>query len=178
MRHHIVLIARKCPYVRFHPGNYKERNAYILSDEICVLISLFYLLHTCLSVIMDWIDSRDMDNVKIPSSGASESFVEPGKMKVAYFSNEFPYDDTRDLFRRLYVHSKDKRYPTLARFISEATSVLRNEVAVLPTVLRELVPTFDTIFSLVDHTAVRQGRLGGAIDGVLLCALHIATLIG
>nr|A0A4P8DJU2.1 RecName: Full=Atrochrysone carboxylic acid synthase; Short=ACAS; AltName: Full=Dimeric xanthone biosynthesis cluster PKS; AltName: Full=Non-reducing polyketide synthase dmx-nrPKS [Cryptosporiopsis sp. 8999]QCL09091.1 dmx-nrPKS [Cryptosporiopsis sp. 8999] len=99
-------------------------------------------------------------------------------MKVAYFSNEFPHDDTRDLFRRLHVHSKDKRYPTLARFISEATSALRDEVAALPTALRALVPTFDSIFSLVDNTAVRQGRLGGAIDGVLLCALHIATFIG
>jgi hypothetical protein len=129
-------------------------------------------------MIKDWVESHDTDSDKAPSSGASESFIEPGKMKVIYFSNEFPSDDTRDLFRRLRVHSKDKRYPTLARFIAEATAALRGEVAGLPSSLRATVPKFDSIFSLEEQTALRQGPLGGAIDGVLLCALQIATLIG
>ncbi|PCG96050.1 Acyl transferase/acyl hydrolase/lysophospholipase [Penicillium occitanis (nom. inval.)] len=129
-------------------------------------------------MIKDWVESHDTDSDKAPSSGASESFIEPGKMKVIYFSNEFPSDDTRDLFRRLRVHSKDKRHPTLARFIAEATAALRGEVAGLPSSLRATVPKFDSIFSLEEQTALRQGPLGGAIDGVLLCALQIATLIG
>ncbi|ESZ98980.1 putative polyketide synthase [Sclerotinia borealis F-4128] len=99
-------------------------------------------------------------------------------MKVGYFSNEFPHDDLRDLVRRLRVHSKDLRHTTLARFINEATLAVREEVRLLPTFLRTLVKPFETVFNFADQTALRDGPLGGAIDGVLLCAVQIATLIG
>ena len=99
-------------------------------------------------------------------------------MRVGYFSNEFPHDDLKELFRHLHVHSKDIRYPTLARFIHQATLAIREEVRLLPASLRLLVPSFESVFNLVDHSALRNGPLGGAVDGMLLCAIQIATLIG
>jgi hypothetical protein len=130
------------------------------------------------STIMDWIDSQTPEKPDVLSSRTSESFLQPGKMKVVYFSNELPYDDLKDLLRRLHVHSKDRRYSTLARFIYEATLAVHDEVKLLPAHLRALVPPFETIFNLVDHPGLRNGPLGGSVDGVLLCGLQIATLIG
>jgi len=127
---------------------------------------------------MDWVASQKPENPDVPSSRTSESFLQPGKMKVAYFSNELPSEDLKDLLRRLHVHSKDRRYPTLARFIHEATLAIQDEVKLLPTNLRVLVPPFETIFSLVDHTILRHGPLGGSVDGVLHCGLQVAALIG
>lgn len=134
------------------------------------------------SAIMDWVDSQTPpekpDEPEVPSSRTSDSFLQPGKMKVVYFSNELPYDDLKDLFRRLYVHSKDRQYPTLARFVYEATLAVQDEVKLLPANLKALIPPFETIFSLADHLALRNGPLGGSVDGVILCGLQIATLIG
>ncbi|QSZ29342.1 hypothetical protein DSL72_003856 [Monilinia vaccinii-corymbosi] len=113
-----------------------------------------------------------------PSDSINDSCVEPCRLKVCYFSNEFPQDDLRDLVRRLRVHSKDLRHSFLARFINEATLAIREEVQLLPSSLRRLVRPFETVFSFVDQTTLRNGPLGGAIDGVLLCAVQIATLIG
>ncbi|KAL5316080.1 hypothetical protein ACEPPN_016957 [Leptodophora sp. 'Broadleaf-Isolate-01'] len=113
-----------------------------------------------------------------PSDSTDASLVNTSKMKVGYFSNEFPHDDLRDLLRRLLVHSKDSRYTTLARFIAEATSAIREEVRLLPASLRKLVQPFETVFNFADRNTLRNGPLGGAIDGVLLCALQIGTLIG
>lgn len=101
------------------------------------------------------------------------------KMKLTYFSNEFPHDDLQDLFRRLHLHSKDKRYPLLALFIAQATSVVREEVLKLPAALRALVPPIDdTLFLFVEHPELRKGPLGGSIDGILLCAIELGALIG
>ena len=99
-------------------------------------------------------------------------------MKLGYFSNEFPHDDLADLVRRLHVYSKDRKYPTLARFIREATLAIREEVRLLPSPLRALVPPFETIFNFANHPALRKGPLGGSVDGTLLCAVQLATFIG
>ena len=99
-------------------------------------------------------------------------------MRLGYFSNEFPHDDLKDLLRHLHVHGKDIRYPTLARFIHEATLAIQEEVRLLPATLRMLVPSFETVFNLADHSALRNGSLGGAVDGMLLCAVQLAALIG
>lgn len=99
-------------------------------------------------------------------------------MRLAYFSNEFPRDDLKDLFRHLHVHSKDTRYPTLARFINQATLAIHEEVRLLPVTLKTLVPPFETIFSLADHSALRNGPLGGAVEGMLLCVVQLAAIIG
>ena len=108
----------------------------------------------------------------------SDSQGESCKMKLAYFSNEFPHDDLQELLRRLHVHSKDRRHTILARFIDEATLAIRDEVRLLPTALKALIPPFETIFNFVDHSELRKGPLCGSIDGVLLCAVELGTFIG
>ncbi|TVY39235.1 Atrochrysone carboxylic acid synthase [Lachnellula occidentalis] len=127
---------------------------------------------------MEWIGSRNTEQSYLTTPSISDSSLERGKMRLCYFSNEFPHDDLKDLLRRLHIHSKDTRYTILAKFIREATLALREEVRLLPTTLRALVPPFETVFNLVDHAALRNGPLGGAIDGMLLCAVQLAILIG
>ncbi|KAL4794482.1 hypothetical protein BDV19DRAFT_188572 [Aspergillus venezuelensis] len=114
-------------------------------------------------------------SVYTPQSGSQAEY---SKMKLLYFSNEFPKDDLQGLFRRLYNHSKDKRYPILARFIDEATLAVRDEVRQLPTSVKALVPAFESVLNLADYPELRKGPLGGSMDGVLLCVLEVATLIG
>lgn len=128
--------------------------------------------------VAEWIDTRSPEWSNLPSPRIPGSACDPGKMKVGYFGNEFPHDDLKDLLRGLHVHTKDLRYTTLARFIREATLAIRDEVRLLPTILRVLVPPFETIFNLADHGALRNGPLAGAIDGVLLCAVQLAAFIG
>jgi hypothetical protein len=127
---------------------------------------------------MDWIGSRSPEQSNLTPQWTSDSSLEPAKMRLGYFSNEFPHDDLKDLLRRLRNHSKDVRYTILAKFIHEATVALREEVRLLPTSLKVLVPFFETIFDLADQTTLRNGPLGGAVDGMLLCAVQLATLIG
>lgn len=99
-------------------------------------------------------------------------------MKVIYFSNEFPHDDLQDLLRLLHNHSKDRRHAVLSRFIDEATLAIRDEVRRLPTALKSLIPPFETVLSLADHSELRKGPLSGSVDGVLLCVVELATFIG
>lgn len=100
------------------------------------------------------------------------------KIKILYFSNEFPKDDLQGSFRKLYNHSKDRRHHILARFLEEAALAIRDELSQLPTNLRNLIPPFETILTIVDFTDLRKGQLCGAIDGILLCTLELGTLIG
>jgi hypothetical protein len=100
------------------------------------------------------------------------------RMRVIYFSNEFPNDDLQGLLRQLHILSKDKRHPVLARFLDEATKVVRDEVRDLPTESKKLVPAFESIASLAGESTLRNSRLRGSIDGVLHCLLQLATYIG
>ena len=137
---------------------------------------------------MDWMRMAAAANAdNTPSTPSAESssttsesvqVVEATKMKVGYFGNEFPRDDLKDVFRRLFQHSKDRKHPTMARFLEEATLAIKDEVRQLPGPLRMLVPPFETVFNLVDHAELRRGPLGGSVDGMLLCALQIASFIG
>lgn len=133
-----------------------------------------------MSSLVEWVDTRNSEqsNLTSPWTVGSTSSEPFSKMKIAYFSNEFPHDDLKDLLRRLHVHSKDLRHTILARFVREATLAIRDEARLLPATLKMLVPPFETIFNLADHVALRNGPLGGAVDGVLLCAVQLATLIG
>ncbi|KAL2830748.1 hypothetical protein BDW59DRAFT_169946 [Aspergillus cavernicola] len=108
----------------------------------------------------------------------SSSQADDSKMKLLYFSNEFPKDDLQGLFRRVHNHTKDRRHPILARFIDEATLAVRDEVRQLSTSLKSLVPAFETVLNLADYPDLRIGPLGGSLEGVLLCVLEIATVIG
>lgn len=99
-------------------------------------------------------------------------------MKLVYFSNEFPNDDLRELYRRIQVHSKDKRHLILAAFLDETTSAIKEEVQKLPRSLKDLVPAFESILNFADYASLRQGPLGGSVEGLLLCVLEIATFVG
>lgn len=94
--------------------------------------------------------------------------------KVAFFGNDFPNDDLKDLLRRLQRCSKGKKFRSLALFLDEVNAVLREELLHLPQSLQALVPPFQTVLDLVDF---RQGPLGGAVDGALLCVLQVGMLI-
>jgi hypothetical protein len=109
---------------------------------------------------------------------SSDSQIESRKMKLIYFSNEFPHDDLQGLFRQIHNHSKDRRYPVLARFIDEATWAIRDEVQRLPASLRTLIPPFETILNFADYHELRKGPLSGSVEGLLLCVLELAILIG
>lgn len=100
------------------------------------------------------------------------------RMKILYFSNEFPSDDLQNLFRKLHQHSQSRRHSVLARFLGEATLAIREELRQLPTALKALVPPFETILNFADFSELRKGPLCGSIEGVLLCTLELGTLIG
>lgn len=138
--------------------------------------SSFIATHSLL-VAME--DDKTTSMASSPSTtSTTESLVDVARMKLIYFGNDFPSDNLQDLFRRLYHQSQDRSHPNLARFIQEATLVVREEVRALPAKLQSLVPAFETIFDLADLPDLRQGPLGGLIDGMLLCVVHIAALIG
>lgn len=99
-------------------------------------------------------------------------------MKFIHFSNELPHDDLRELFRRLHVHSKNRKHPYLAALIEEATLAVRDEVRQLPRTLKTLFPPISSVLNLADHVDLRKGPLGGAVEGVLLCIVELASLIG
>lgn len=109
---------------------------------------------------------------------SSDPDVESHRMKLVYFSNEFPKEDLQDVFRRLHNHSKDKHHPILAQFIYEVTWVVKEEIRQLPTELKQLIPPFESVFSWAEDTKLREGLICGAIDGVLLIVVQLATYIG
>ncbi|KAJ5655746.1 type I iterative polyketide synthase [Penicillium longicatenatum] len=112
------------------------------------------------------------------STPSSEPDRDTQKLKLVYFSNEFSKDDLQGVFRRLHNHSKESCYPILADFISKATWAIKDEVRQLPTELKDLISPFETIFSWVENTELREGLICGAVDGVLLIAVQLATYIG
>lgn len=98
-------------------------------------------------------------------------------MRVIYFSNEFQYDELPNLFRDLHQRSKSRDHPILARFFRDSTIAIQDEIRKLPSDLRRLVPTFETILTFVDFAELRKGPLSGSIDGLLLCIAELGTLI-
>ena len=112
-----------------------------------------------------------------PTTSSDPDWDSP-KMELLYFSNEFPKDDLQDLLRRLHNHSKDKRHTALAQFINEATWAVKDEIRRLPTELKQLIPPFGTVLSWAENTELREGPICGAVDGVLLVVLQLATYIG
>lgn len=98
--------------------------------------------------------------------------------RLLFFSNEFPNDDLRDLFRRLHNNSKGQRFRFLATFLDACSDAVHDEVAALPLNLKKLVPPFKSILSLADDPDFRQGPVGGALESALLCVLEIGMFIG
>jgi monodictyphenone polyketide synthase len=98
-------------------------------------------------------------------------------MEVIYFSNDFPKENLQDVFRKLYINSKDHRHPLLAQFMSEATEAIKYEVSALPSGMKQLVPPFQTLDSWSENKELREGNLRGAVDGVLLVLVQISLYI-
>ncbi|KAF2017041.1 putative polyketide synthase [Aaosphaeria arxii CBS 175.79] len=98
-------------------------------------------------------------------------------MELIYISNEFLFDELPNIYRELHQRSKSRQHPILARFLRESTVAIREEVKQLPTELRQLVPTFESILTFVEFAELRKGALGGSADGILLAVAELGTLI-
>jgi hypothetical protein len=98
--------------------------------------------------------------------------------QLLFFSNEFPNDDLKDLFRRLHTNSKGQRFRSLATFLDASSDAIHHEVAALPLHLKKLIPPFKDVLSLADNPDFRQGPVGGALESALLCILEIGMFIG
>ncbi|KAL9099858.1 MAG: hypothetical protein Q9163_004694, partial [Psora crenata] len=112
------------------------------------------------------------------TSSSTPVHVENGKIKLAYFSNEFPNDDLPDLFRLLHNHSKERKHAVLARFLADAGEAIREEIRLLPRSLKALIPPFETVLKFADFAELRKGPLCGAVEGLLLCVLELSAFIG
>jgi hypothetical protein len=99
--------------------------------------------------------------------------------RLLLFSHEFPSDDVQELFRSIHRHSKGRKFPLLATFLSECDMIIKEEVVKLPKYLQEDIPAFHTVTGLALHfDELRKGPLGGSWEGAFLCIYQIATLIG
>ena len=118
-----------------------------------------------------------MDTPDTASSGSGDLLPEL-KSKIIFFSNEFPNDDVRDLFRQLHRHAKDKRFALLAAFLEESAATIKEEASRLPRPLQDLIPSFSSVLALADHGEFRHGPLGAAMESALLTILEIGMFIG
>lgn len=98
--------------------------------------------------------------------------------RLLYFSNEFPNEDLRDLFRRLHNNSKCQRFRLLAMFLDACSDAIHDEISALPLHLKNLFPHFKSVLSLADNPEFKQGPTGGALESALLCILEIGMFIG
>ena len=98
-------------------------------------------------------------------------------MEVIYFSNEFPRGDLQDIFRRLHNNSKDRCHHLLSQFMTDATHAVKKEIQQLPLVLQQLFPPFETLHTWAENAQLREGLLCGAVDGVLLILVQVASYI-
>lgn len=114
---------------------------------------------------------------KTPSRSDADSDM-CKKMSLMYFNNDFPSGNLQDQLRHLHNHSKDNNHPVLARFIAEATRVIKEEIQSLPMELKTLILPFDNIFSWAENVELREGLVCGAVEGVLLITLQLAAYIG
>lgn len=101
-----------------------------------------------------------------------------GKMQIVHFHNEFPYDDQQLMFREILAHSKDRSHPVLAHFLDEATQAIREEIRLLPSTLKTIIPPFESVLNFVDFAELRKSELSGSIDGVILCIVELGIFIG
>ena len=98
-------------------------------------------------------------------------------MELIYFSNEFPKEDLQSIFRQVHSLSKDRSHPLLARFLTEATIAVKEEIARLPSKHRQLFSPFESLLAWAEDTDLRTGILCGAVDGVLLVLTQVAAYI-
>jgi hypothetical protein len=105
--------------------------------------------------------------------------VDDLSVNFVYCGNEFPGDDLQRSFESLQRHARNHQFPRLARFLTRSTSMLKQQVALLPRHLQEGLPGFENVLSLVTYyVGHRRCPTAGALDGALLCIMQIALLVG
>lgn len=117
-----------------------------------------------------------MGSVSLGSDASTDDFKDL-KSTFVFFTNDFPTDDTGELFRSLQRHSKDLRWKQLATFLQLCNREIKNEVALLPKSWQDHMPPVDDVLALVNDVSFRKGPLGGAMEGVYLCIFQIGALI-
>lgn len=101
---------------------------------------------------------------------------------VYFFSGEIPQGDPEgdqaELFRLIQTLSYAPEHAYLDIFLKQATHVVREEIAQLPSHLRELAPWVGNILDWTHHVvALRKTGLGGSIERVLVCVYQICLLM-
>lgn len=95
------------------------------------------------------------------------------KMPALFFGDQIA--DLNDSLRRL--HQSKEGTVLVQSFLETSASALRDEVGALPRVLRDRIPSFTSIFDLVERH-VRSGVSNPALENALLCVCHLANFIG
>lgn len=75
------------------------------------------------------------------------------------------------------VHQRKNGTVLVQSFLESSASTLREEVGALPRVLRDRIPSFTSIFDLVERH-VRSEEPNPALENALLCVCHLANFIG
>ncbi|KAF2258308.1 thiolase-like protein [Lojkania enalia] len=100
------------------------------------------------------------------------------RRRIFFFGSEFPSDELRDVFYRMLLHVKDRRFRLLSAFIKESTRALKDELKLLPHFVQDQVPHFENILHLPEHGNFREGCLGAAMENAFLVVLQVGTFIG
>lgn len=95
------------------------------------------------------------------------------KMSAIFFGDQIA--DLNDNLRR--VHQSKDGTVLVQSFLESSTKALREEIGALPRVLRDRLPSFTSIFDLVERH-VRSGVPNLALENALLCVCHLANFIG
>lgn len=112
------------------------------------------------------------------ASSSTEAWTDAAKaltLSLIFFPNDFP-SDAGDAFRSLQRHSKDTRCRLLATLLDMCNRAIADEVALLPKTWQRHVPPVTDFLALYHDTEFRKGPLGGAMEGVYLCILHLGCI--
>ncbi|KAK8009838.1 beta-ketoacyl synthase domain-containing protein [Apiospora arundinis] len=112
------------------------------------------------------------------ASSSTEAWTDTAKSltpSLIFFPNDFP-SDAGDAFRSLQRHSKDTRCRLLATLLAMCNRAIADEVALLPKTWQRHVPPVTDFLALYHDAEFRKGPLGGAMEGVYLCILHLGCI--
>ncbi|KAL4959540.1 type I polyketide synthase [Aspergillus stella-maris] len=99
-------------------------------------------------------------------------------MKVIFFSNKFPIEDPSELFRSIRRKAQSAQHVILRQLLEEATTAVRDEIRLLPSELRAVVPPFNSILDLTDSWDWHRGPLSGTFECVFLCLASLCHFAG
>lgn len=120
-----------------------------------------------------------MTNSSSDATSTTGSLVSELSTTLLFCSNELPKDGIETKLAAIHRRAKDRKFHFLSRFLSECTEVLKAEVAELHPSSRVLLPQFHNVLGLAGNLDdYRDGPLGGALEGALLCVLQIGMIIG